>query len=61
MEDRLRIVIAQNLPTFANCYRGCTEINIPTYHQLLDMADYLIEVIKEEGYQIKPVPIDGRQ
>lgn len=46
-----REIIAYNLPTFVECYKG-TEIKFPPYSRLFDAADVIITALYKEGFRI---------
>lgn len=45
----LRRVVADNLPTYADCYLG-SKIKIPSQHRLLEDADRVIAAAKAAGF-----------
>lgn len=47
----LKHVIADNLPTFAHCYKGYTEVTLPSQTELLEAANKIIAACQREGYQ----------
>lgn len=45
-------IIADNLPTFADCYVGATEVKIPTPMRLAKVAAKIMAALSVEGFEI---------